>query len=638
MGAWLQNGERTDGLMIKQLRYNFVAKIVAYFLLVISVCLTVGCVIGAYIFIADEYYTKSEVQVKKESFYHMAYSDSHSVLFNILRGDEQYAIDYCKHTNFSYEVLDANGELLWNTATEAPTELSVEFNFEKDNFIDSSTPQTESYTVKAYINDEFPETDKYSTINQVIDLAYSLRYSIFIIGILSFVLAVACFIFLLCSAGYKTGHTEIVAGTLVKLPFDLLTAALILGGFFVGFLTLDNMIFNDYTQAVILTIALILATIVGTAYCMNFAVRVKLGSWYKNTVIYRLLVLLMRVCRGVCSAASQLIQNLPLIWKTAVFLVAISCVELLTFALFYWDPSWLLLLWILETLVTIPAVLYLALLLLKLQKGSETLAKGDLSYQVDTSRMFWDFKLHGENLNRIAEGMTRAVDERMKSERFKTELITNVSHDIKTPITSIINYTNLIAQEKTENKKITEYSEVLLRQSERLKRLIQDLVEASMASTGNIDVLLAPCELGVLLTQTVGEYEQRLREGELELITKQPKLPIKIMADGRLLWRVFDNLMNNICKYAQPGTRVYLTIEVQNSEAVISFKNTSRYALDIPADELMERFVRSDRSRSTEGNGLGLSIAQSLMELQKAKLELVVDGDLFKVTLKFNTI
>ena len=260
-------------------------------------------------------------------------------------------------------------------------------------------------------------------------------------------------------------------------------------------------------------------------------------------------------------------------------------------------------------------------MLRKLQKGGKALASGDLGYQVDTKRMFWDFKRHGENLNSIGVGMTAAVEQRLKSERMKTELITNVSHDIKTPLTSIINYADLIEQEQCDNPTITEYAGVLHRQSDRLKRLIEDLVEASKASTGNLEVLLAPCEVGVMLTQTAGEYEQKLQEKDLVLFTSQPEQPIKIMADGRRLWRVFDNLMNNVCKYAQRSTRVYLTLEEKNGQAIISFKNISREPLNLSADELMERFVQGDTSRKSEGNGIGLSIAKSLTELQNGTME-----------------
>ena len=223
----------------------------------------------------------------------------------------------------------------------------------------------------------------------------------------------------------------------------------------------------------------------------------------------------------------------------------------------------------------------------------------------------------------------------MKSEHLKTELITNVSHDIKTPLTSIINYSDLIYKEETENEKIKEYAEVLHRQSGRLKKLIEDLMEASKVSTGNVEVNLELCDIGVLLTQITGEFQQRMLEQELEIIAKQPEQPILILADSKLLWRVMDNLMSNICKYSQKGTRVYVEVEEADGDASIRLKNISNYPLNISADELMERFVRGDRSRHTEGNGLGLSIAKSLTELQGGSLELSVDGDLFKVTIAF---
>ena len=196
----------------------------------------------------------------------------------------------------------------------------------------------------------------------------------------------------------------------------------------------------------------------------------------------------------------------------------------------------------------------------------------------------------------------------------------------------------MISKEECDNENIKEYSAALFRQSGRLKKLINDLMDVSKVSTGNIDVLLAPCETDVLLTQTIGEYEERLKNLELELIVKKPDEPLCIMADGRHIWRIFDNLMVNICKYAQSNTRVYLTLEKQNEKAVFSFKNTSHYALDISSDELMERFVRGDRSRNTEGSGLGLSIAQSLTKLQNGEFELMIDGDLFKVVMKFDTV
>jgi signal transduction histidine kinase len=280
-------------------------------------------------------------------------------------------------------------------------------------------------------------------------------------------------------------------------------------------------------------------------------------------------------------------------------------------------------------------VIYLIIQFGELLKASQKLADGDLSYKVDTSKMLFEFAEHGENLNKISEGMSKAVEERMKSERFKTELIANVSHDIKTPLTSIINYVDLLGKEELNNEKASEYLDVLERQSSKLKKLIEDLIEASKASSGNLTVNYEKLDLGVFITQTVGEFEEKLNVSGLELIIRKPDKPVYIMADGRHLWRVVDNLMNNICKYAQDQSRVYVNLEADNDNVKIKFMNISKYQLNVTGEELMERFVRGDKSRNTEGHGLGLSIALSLVNLMGGKMEIVVDGDLFKVILSF---
>ncbi|MDY4105893.1 MAG: histidine kinase dimerization/phospho-acceptor domain-containing protein, partial [Oscillospiraceae bacterium] len=265
----------------------------------------------------------------------------------------------------------------------------------------------------------------------------------------------------------------------------------------------------------------------------------------------------------------------------------------------------------------------------KLQAAARAIADGDLDYRVDTSRMRLDFKACGEDLNRIGDGLTVAVEDRLKSERMKTELITNVSHDLKTPLTSIVSYVDLLKKEELPEK-AAEYVEVLDRQSARLKKLTEDLVEASKASTGNLHVALESVDLGEFLEQAQAEYAARILSAELEVVAQPPAGPLLARSDGRYLWRIMDNLLGNACKYAMSGTRVYLAAERREDRAVLSVKNISRERLNISADELMERFVRGDSSRNTEGSGLGLSIAQSLAALMGGKLELTVDGDLFK--------
>ena len=252
--------------------------------------------------------------------------------------------------------------------------------------------------------------------------------------------------------------------------------------------------------------------------------------------------------------------------------------------------------------------------------------------------MLFDFKRHGENLNSISEGMGKAVEKQLKSERMKTELITNVSHDIKTPITSIINYAGLIFDEPCDCMNHREYSVVLMKKADSLKRLLNDLVEVSKASTGNMDVELSECDASVLLTQLCGEFEDKCTIESLEFITQQPATALLFKADSRRIWRVFENLLNNACKYSLPGSRVYMSVEERMGDVVFIIRNTSKAPLNISADELTARFVRGDSSRSTEGSGLGLSIAKSLTELQGGTMDISIDGDLFKVTLTFPKI
>ena len=228
-------------------------------------------------------------------------------------------------------------------------------------------------------------------------------------------------------------------------------------------------------------------------------------------------------------------------------------------------------------------------------------------------------------------GLENAVNGRMKSERFKTELITNVSHDIKTPLTSIINYTDLLKKENIETEPVKGYIEVLDRQSERLKKLITDLLEASKASSGNIKLDIAEVDAGLMLEQVYGEYQNKFEKAGLTGIVTKPSETVFIKADANHLFRVFDNILGNVVKYAQPGTRVYIDLTQNDETITISFKNISKEKLNITGEELMERFVRGDRSRNTEGSGLGLSIAKSLANLMGGELEIVIDGDLFKV-------
>ena len=266
--------------------------------------------------------------------------------------------------------------------------------------------------------------------------------------------------------------------------------------------------------------------------------------------------------------------------------------------------------------------------------STKKMSKGDLETKVDDKLMIGAFKDFASDLNALADVAVVAAQKQLKSERMKTELITNVSHDIKTPLTSIINYVDFLQKPHSDEDQEV-YLEVLARQSQQMKKLLEDLIEMSKANTGNMPVYLTPLNAAEAINQALGEFSDKLDAAQLIPVIRQPEEDVLMQADGRLLWRVLSNLLSNVVKYALPGTRVYIELAKEGEKVRISVKNISREALNIHADELMERFVRGDASRNTEGSGLGLNIAQSLMEIQKGKLDITVDGDLFKVTLTF---
>ncbi len=491
----------------------------------------------------------------------------------------------------------------------------------------------------------YPEASAPEFIGALFPPAEKTRNVIVFTG--SVLLFIACFIGLMCVSGRRPETEEVFPGPLHVIPFDVLLAVCLFATYAAASLFLEDFVFGrdepGYLVGLVLVLFFFISTVLGL--CMSAAARLKRNTLFSTSLIFLilkgfvfLLKQLFRLLRRFCKAVLSFLRGIPTVMKTVLFCIAVLLFELFAFPFFgyydYYVFCYALFILIVNLILSVFAI-STAIGLKKLQKGGEALASGNLSYHMETKGLLWDLKKHGENLNRIADGMSIAVEDRLKSERMKTELITNVSHDIKTPLTSIINYTDLISKESCDNENIREYTQVLLRQSERLKRLIEDLVEASKASTGNLEVRLSPCDASVFLTQAGGEYEERLNAAGLELVVSQPDEEVRILADGRRMQRIFDNLMNNILKYAQPGTRVYLSLETIGQQAVITFKNTSKDALNISPDELMERFTRGDASRSTEGNGLGLSIAKSLADLQGGHLWLTIDGDLFKASLSF---
>lgn len=441
---------------------------------------------------------------------------------------------------------------------------------------------------------------------------------LWVLALLCLALTIAALCFSLAAAGHWPGHGEPHRSWPARIPLDG----------FVAVLTLLWAWYSDGPGA-LTECVLVLFVLLAWLFVLSFVARCKAGVVLSDTLIWRGLRL---GWRGLCWLGRQL----PLLWKVLAAGLGLTALELLFLLLTtgFTEPQFLLfLLWHLALLA---AALWLAVDLRRLGQGGQRLAEGDFSHPVSVSRVTLpELKQHAENLNAAQQGIRRAVEEATRSERMKTQLITNVSHDIKTPLTSIVSYVDLLQKEEIPSETAREYLAVLQRQAQRLRKLTEDLVEASKASTGNIPVSLAPTDLNVLLNQVCGEYQQRLEQQNLEPVCTPSPEDLTVQADGRLLWRVLDNLMSNVCKYALPGTRVYLSTQRVEGRGEITVKNISRYALNVSPEELTERFVRGDSARSTEGSGLGLSIAESLTRLQGGEFQLAIDGDLFKVQISF---
>ena len=488
-------------------------------------------------------------------------------------------------------------------------------------------------TITGYIRSPLTAKDDIYQESYYSNLLVENRHALIAVAAVSFAVCLALFVFLLCAAGHKDGVPDIHLNWVDRIPLDLyLVLAVAAGGcIFAAGIELTNA--SIAIAVFVVAVLLVFAVLLIMSVFMTLATRFKSGAFWKNTIIFYILRFLARTLRAIGTGISYCAVHLPLYWQAGLIFVGISLAELFVLAAF--SRSAVVVIWVIAKLAEAPLLVLLAVSLQKLKSGGETLAAGNLNASVDLNHMYGVLKHHGENLNSIAQGMHKAVQQQLKSERFRTDLITNVSHDIKTPLTSIINYVDLLKKQDVQPEQAKEYLAVLDRQSARLKKLTEDLVEASKASSGTLPVHLEAVDVNVLLSQVSGEYQSRFELCRLEPIVKLAPESPQILADGKLLWRVFDNLLSNICKYAMPGTRVYFTSEVLDSRVQISFKNISNYPLDITADELMERFVRGDSSRSTEGSGLGLSIAQSLTGLQKGSFDLVVDGDLFKANISF---
>ena len=643
----------------KKLIDSWLARVIGFLLLAVCTSVASVSIFCCGLAVTENFYGTGTVQDAMVVIGEKAYEDAAMTMWEyIKRLDKDGAIRYFKSKNIDVSILHSTAAPAGRERTRDVIFGTYDGSYEPFMTRDIHYSPEESihwitddgqhryiiknsdYIFRVYVDFTFPYHDSLRLLSAVMDLIYDMRYVCIVTALAGCIGVILCFIFLIRSARYGKGDTSFQMEKTRTTKLDLIFAFFLLGliGILLAAVQVISVLLSRDLVLEMLAAAIFVVMVVIwiTLFCYYLARQIKYEKWWKHTLIYDTMRFCFRLLKRLASAFVELLRGIPLVMTTVIVYLAVCVLEYFGGVLFW--KAGIDMLWLIEKIILFPVVIYVALCCKRFLAASKALAEGQLDHTVNTSGMIGEMKKHGENLNSIGLGITRAVEERTKSERMKTELITNVSHDLKTPLTSIINYSRLISEQKTENKEIEEYSQVLFRQSERLKKLLEDLMEAAKATTGNLEVNLAPCEVGVLLSQAVGEYQQRLEEKELELHITQPEDPVRIIADGKHLWRVFDNLLNNIYKYAHENSRVYLNVEQQEGEVRIIFRNMSKYALNVSAEELGERFVRGDKSRHMEGNGLGLSIAKSLLELQHGTMQILIDGDLFKVILSFKQL
>lgn len=535
-----------------------------------------------------------------------------------------------------YPVLLSRDEPRPETQAEDGNESSSgDFNgktYKQDIVVDNQIITCEYYyeTVSVRVAVTFHKSKLNNTNYQLLSMFYPYRYTMIVGLAASVLLGATLTVYLLWVAGRDRVAQAHLVGP-CRLPLDLYMAACI------GLYVLVNFLFYRLVETVydfhklifdVLCIALSVPLLLGFLYVLAAQSKQSDNYWLRHTVLGQILCAIGRGLRA-------LFRLFPTIWQwLAIGFAMFGGTTICLIVGFAEDNLRLCMLGCLLCIASLALIGYGGYCFGVLLVGARKMAQGETERKIPEKYLFGAFKDCARQLNSLSASASEAMQSRIRAERMKTELITNVSHDIKTPLTSIINFVDLLEKPHTAQDE-EQYLEVLSRQSQALKKLIEDLMELSRANTGNIAVNLSVLDAVEAASQALGEFADKFENAELTPVLRAPEEPMYVTADGRLMWRVLSNLLGNVVKYAAPNTRVYLDLTRTEDTVQLALRNISRKELNMTAEELLERFVRGDVSRNTEGSGLGLNIAKSLMEVQGGALELMLDGDLFKVVLTF---
>ena len=641
----------------------------ATIILIVLTIVAVGCILGMNYLFEYNFYEKNDDGNTARSVAVQIYSlnDSEQAIdyFNCVQENKDpYRIKYYEekfsreNSNFVFTITDiATGKVLLDSTANDNISFeelknSTAYTGSTDYITTDDTgnviPVRLTYAIIA--EDEQQASDKYSHAFSWISAADSLKYVLFAVLFICILVIVILLCLLTINAGETNENTgEIVPGLIDRLPLDFCT--LVLGLLFVVAWVIISlttaadveMVLNN----VVVMFTCVAAILVIQTYLTTLSVRVKMGKIYKNTVFYMIYRQFKRKApRNVRRKVNEISPFKKLIGGIIVFFLieAIILIALTYFGVL--DKSseprsvvlMFIVIWGITRLIVIPVFAMIAINLYYVKEEGQRLAEGVLGDEITKKLTISSIRAHGKNLEQIKKEIHKAVEQELKSERLRNELITNVSHDIKTPLTTIKSYIEFLQRDDITDEQRAEYLAIVAKHTERLSVLANNLVEVSQITSGNIEVKSEKTSLNIVLEQTLDGFALKLDESEILPRVVMPEDDVYIMGDGEWLWRIFSNLFNNACKYGAAGTDLEITLDTDGKKAVVTVSNISKKPLNVEGDELLERFVRGDSSRHTEGNGLGLSIAKSLAELQGGTLEISAKDEKFTAILCFDAV
>lgn len=575
------------------------------------------------------YYDSS--QIGKYIKYIIVEKETENLFTNIKSGNYQEVMNNMKNQKIYWNIVDGKVD----TNLSYINQDNLKYNY---SFLEGSKEEDEkiekNYDIYSFFDDEEATVTSNFLFNKTVyDFMlqhrnlpiYGCAFSVILLLIIAF--------YLFWAIGYQNGREGICLNTLDKIPYEIIC---VIGGNVIAITaTILFSMLNETFYYYYVTISFfLLLYIIGYIACAIWGIttikRIKAKTFWKSFLTYKIMNWLVnKKIRKYAKEFRQKTSSSKKVfwyyWGFVVISIVLACLVGSAIAIIALILFWLWTFYRVKKYIRQQD---------EIKEALEKIYQGNNEVYLDDSELEGVQKEMAIYINDIAGGFSNAIEESLKSERLKTELITNVSHDIKTPLTSIINYVDLLKKEELQDERIKEYVEILDRKSQRLKKLTEDLVEASKVSSGNVKLTIEEINLKELINQSIGEFKDRFEEKGLQIESNMPE-EIKIKADNRYLYRVIENLFSNITKYALENSRVYIDIIKKNNKISISIKNISKERLNISSDELMQRFVRGDKARYTEGSGLGLSIAKSLTELQGGTFNIHIDGDLFKVVIEW---